>query len=118
LAAYKHVQQKELEQLKFEISSLLDRAVKLHQKEFDVLPEAWGFLTDAFSITRPVGLGDAFAPDIRQMTPEQFDDFLEKTPLATWQKNELRAAPDPTRYYLERFPICLNRMGIPKTALI
>lgn len=101
LSAYKHTQQKELEQLKFEISALLGRTVKLHQREFDVLPEAWGLLTDAFTITRPVALGAVFSPDIRKMTGEQFEDFLEKIPLASWQKNELRAATDPARYYLD-----------------
>jgi hypothetical protein len=76
LSAYKHAQQKELEQLKFEISALLDRTVKLHQREFDVLPEAWGLLTDAFSITRPIGLGVALAPNINTMTTAQFDYFF------------------------------------------
>jgi hypothetical protein len=33
LAAYKHEQQKELERLKFEINTLMDRTVKLHQRE-------------------------------------------------------------------------------------
>jgi hypothetical protein len=91
--------QKALEQFKFEISTNLDRAVKFHQKESDVLPEAWGLLTDA--ITRPVALGAALAPDIDKMTTEQFDDFLEKIPLANWQKNELRAAPNKVRYYID-----------------
>jgi hypothetical protein len=101
LSAYKHAQQKELEQLRFEISALLDRTVKLHQREFDVLPEAWSLLTDAFSITRPIGLGVAIAPNINTMTAAQFDYFLEKIPLVTWQKEELRAATDRGRYYLD-----------------
>jgi hypothetical protein len=101
LSAYKHAQQKELEQLRFEISALLDRTVKLHQRELDVLPEVWGLLTDAFSITRPIGLGVAFAPNISTMTAAQFDYFLEQIPLVAWQKDELRAAPDRGRYYLD-----------------
>jgi hypothetical protein len=101
LSSYKHAQQKELEQLKFEISALLDRTVKLHQREFDVLPQIWGLLTDAFTITRPVTLGAVMSPDIKQMTAEQFEDFLDKIPLAGWQKNELKAASDPVRYYLD-----------------
>jgi hypothetical protein len=78
--------QRVLERFKFENSTNLDRAVKFQQREFDVLPEAWGLLTDAFSITRPVALGAAQAPVIDKMTAEQFDDFLEKIPLARWQK--------------------------------
>ena len=101
LAAYKHVQQRELEQLRFEINALLDRAVKLHQREFDVLPEIWGLLTEAFNITRPVALGAVLGPDINAMTAEQLEDFLEKIPLVDWQKNELKATPDKNRYYLD-----------------
>ncbi len=101
LSAYKHIQQKELEQLRFEISALLDRTVKLHQREFDVLPEVWGLLTDSFNITRPVTLGAVLAPDIDEMTGEQFDDFLERIPFAAWQKNELRKAADKKRYYID-----------------
>src|SRR5258706_7575844 len=44
LAAYKHEQQKELEHLKFEINAQMDRATKLHQREFEALPEAWARL--------------------------------------------------------------------------
>ena len=93
--------QRALEQIKFENSASLDRAVKFHHREFDVLPEAWGLLIDAFTITRPVTLGAAVLPDIKNMTTEQFEDFLDKIPLAGWQKNELRAASDPGRYYLD-----------------
>ena len=39
LEALRHAQQKELEELRFRINALLDRATKLHQREFEVLPE-------------------------------------------------------------------------------
>src|SRR5690242_14921631 len=48
LQALKHAHGKELEQLRFRISALLDRATKLHQREFEVLPDAWAKLNDAF----------------------------------------------------------------------
>src|SRR5262249_2730228 len=101
LSAYKHAQQRELEQLKFEINALMDRMVKLHQREFDVIPEAWGLLADAFDLARPVALGAGLSPKIDAMAAEQFDDFLDKIPLAAWQKNELRTSSDRTRYYLD-----------------
>jgi cell division protein FtsB len=41
LEAFKYAQQRELEQLKFQINASMDRAVKLHQREFETLPEAW-----------------------------------------------------------------------------
>jgi hypothetical protein len=101
LSAYKHAQQKELEQLKSEINALMDRTVRLHQREFDVIPEAWGLLTEAFNLVRPVALGAGLSSRIEGMTAEQFDDFLEKIPLANWQKRELRASSEKTSYYLD-----------------
>jgi hypothetical protein len=41
LATFKHEHQKEIEQLRLRINTLMDRTTKLHQREFDVLPEAW-----------------------------------------------------------------------------
>jgi hypothetical protein len=99
LAAYKHAQQKELEQLKLEIAILMDRTVKLHQREFDVLPEAWGRLTDAFNITRAVSFGFHRSPNLDMMSAEQLEEFLERSRLDGWQKNELRAAHDKSTYY-------------------
>ncbi len=38
---------------------MMDRNVKLHQREFEVLPETWGLLTDAFYTIDPCGPRDA-----------------------------------------------------------
>jgi len=54
LQALKHKHGKEIERLRFEIAKLLDRATKLHQREFEVLPEAWSKLNDAFWNTQSV----------------------------------------------------------------
>jgi hypothetical protein len=91
LATYKHLQQRELEQLKFQINALMDRTVKLHQKEFDVLPEVWGRLTDAFNITTAVTSPLQQHADLDRMNDKQLEEFLEGTDfLSNWQKAELR----------------------------
>ncbi|MGD0109242.1 MAG: hypothetical protein ABSC06_35180 [Rhodopila sp.] len=100
LAAYKHAQQRELEQLKFEINTLMDRTTKLHQREFDVLPEIWGKANDAFSAALSIGFGLQRYPDLNSMNGQQLDSFLEKSELEAWQKAEIRKAPDKTRYYI------------------
>ncbi len=102
LAAYKHAQQKELEQLRFEINTLMDRTVKFHQKEFDVIPEAWGLLNDAFNIVRPVSLGFQSYPDVNKLTDDQFAHLLDNSSFSDWEKSELKAASDKTRYYGNR----------------
>ena len=99
LEAYKHKQQKELEELRFRINSLFDRTTKLHQREFDVLPEAWGQLNDAYWFTRSFTSPLQTYPDLRRMTAAHLEDFLKDCPLTGWQKDELRASEDKTQYY-------------------
>ncbi len=101
LESFKHGKNKELENLRFEIAALMDRTVKLHQREFDVLPEAWGLLNDAFAIISPVALGVGNAPDFRKMSAEEFEYVLSKIPFEEFQKNELRNSKDQSRYYLD-----------------
>ena len=99
LAAYKHVQQQELERLKLKINTLMDRTTKLHQREFDTLPEAWSRLVSADG-----GIG-AFTsslqeyPDVNRMTAPQLEHFLDTSELVQWQKEELRSEKDKNRYY-------------------
>ena len=99
LEAYKHEQQKELEALRFKISTLMDRTIKLHQREFDVLPEVWGRLSDAFNAAHPVALGFLEYADVGKMASEELDEFLQGSPLTNWQKGELKRAADKSRYY-------------------
>ena len=101
LATYKHAQQKELEELQFKISTMMDRTVKLHQREFDVLPEAWGRLYDTFNTLLPVSIGFQQSPDVDRMSEDQLEDLIEKSLLADWQKDELKAVPDKTRYFAD-----------------
>jgi len=47
LEEYKTKQNKELEDFRYKINSLFNRVVKIHEKEYEVLPEAWVRLHDA-----------------------------------------------------------------------
>ena len=90
LQALRHAHGKELEQLRFKIAALLDRTTKLHQKEFELLPEAWSKLNDAFWEVRAfVSPMQAYA-DIDRMTPPQQEEFIEGSRLTSCQKDELR----------------------------
>ncbi len=72
----KHDQQKELEDLRFEFNKLMDRTVKLHQREFDVLPEAWALLVEAYGITMAVTSSMQQYADVERMNEIQLDAFL------------------------------------------
>jgi hypothetical protein len=99
LEAFKHQQNQEIEHLRFRINTMMDRNVKLHQHEFDVLPETWSLLTDAFFTIEPIALGLQQYPDLDRMSEEYLDDFLDKSPLTSLQKSELKASPDKIRLY-------------------
>src|SRR6266850_1349206 len=102
LASFQHEQQKELEQLRFQISALLDRATKLHQREFEVLPDAWAKLNDAYwQVTAFVSPLQQY-PDLNSMPDMQFQEFVPGCDLKDWEKQELLAASKRERneYYI------------------
>jgi hypothetical protein len=99
LEAFKHRQNQELQELKLKIDTLFDRTIKLHQREFEVLPQAWSLLDDAFAAVRAVAVGFQQYPNVDGMNTIQLDEWLGKVDLAEWQKNELRATSDKNQYY-------------------
>jgi hypothetical protein len=102
LVAYKHEQQKEIEQLRFKINALMDRTTKLHQREFDVLPEAWARMNDAYWEVKGLVASLQQYPDVNRMTPQHLDAFLAKCKLAEWEQDELSASSDKSKYYIDR----------------
>jgi hypothetical protein len=117
LAAYKHEQQKELEHLKFAINAQMDRATKLHQKEFEALPEAWGRLMDAYGIIQSVVSRLQSTPDLNAMAADQREDFIINSKLAEWQRQLVRDAKDKTSIYrnqIEPFKIAKARKASRK----
>jgi hypothetical protein len=115
LAAYKHAQQKELEELRFKINALMDRTIKLHQKEFDVLPEAWGRLVETHGLISSITSPLQSYPDLDQMTGPQLEEFLEKCPLANWQNQEVRNSPKRTDSYMKAIAWHKIAIGREKT---
>lgn len=102
LAAYKHEQQKELEHLKFAINAQMDRATKLHQKEFEALPEAWALLMNAHGIIISLVSRYQSHPDLNGMRPDQAEDFIVNCNLAEWQRQLVRDAKDKTNAYRDQ----------------
>jgi hypothetical protein len=101
LAVFKHAQAKEIEEVRFRINSIFDRLTKLHQKEFEVLPEAWAGLLDAFSKAEDCLSSYQSYPDLDRMSEAQRNDIIESCALREWQKEEILQAVDKTRRYQE-----------------
>ena len=47
MEAYKNEQKKNLQDFKYQIDTLFNRVLKIHDKEMEILPEAWYRLHDA-----------------------------------------------------------------------
>ncbi len=90
------MQAQELEGLRFKVSALLDRATKLHQREFEVLPEAWAKLNEAHWKARALVSALKEQPNLDGMSGPQREEFIAKSRLTEWQKTEVREATDPT----------------------
>jgi len=76
LAAYRHEQQKELEHLRYRINALMDRMTKVHQREFDVVPEAWSRLIDSYNQVTAFVASLQKYPDLDRMPQAHLDEFL------------------------------------------
>lgn len=99
LQELKHQHDEELEQLRFKIAALLDRTTKLHQREFEMMPEAWAKLNDAFWQTRSTVSSFQEYPDIDRMTPTHQTEFIDGCKLQNWEKDELKRTNLKTEYY-------------------
>ncbi len=101
LEAHKHEQAKELEELRHKINAAFSRVTKIHEKEFEALPEAWYKLQDALGRISGVTSSVARYPDPNRMDATQLAEFLKQSDLYDFEKEELRKAGDKNAYYQE-----------------
>lgn len=92
LDALKHAQAQEIERLRARIAALLDRASKLHQHEFEVLPKAWDLLTSAIGSVASVTATFKEAVDPGAMSPGDLEVLLRNSPLEEHHKQAVRDA--------------------------
>ncbi len=102
LAAFKHAQQKELEELKFQISKLLDRSVKLHQREFEVLPETWAKLSDAHGAASAFVSPSQKYPDLDRLAPRELDEFLNSSALSNSERDDIKQSTKKNNLYVDK----------------
>jgi hypothetical protein len=79
LEAFKHQQALEIQRLRVEIESMLSGALKLQELEFEVLPEAWKRLDDAYGMARWITSSLQQYPDVEDSTDAEFLEVLQRT---------------------------------------
>lgn len=92
LDALKHAQAQEIERLRAKIAGMLDRATKLHQHEFEVLPEAWRLLATSMGSASHVLAALQQFPDAGAHNEVELEVLLENTPFFEHDKQAVRDA--------------------------
>lgn len=99
LQKLRHDHNQEIEHLRFRISALLDRATKLHEREFEVLPKAWAKLNEAYWYVSAFVSSMQSYPDLDRMSEAQLNEFIDSCPLHGWQRAEVIRAEEKTKLY-------------------
>src|SRR5579863_4255167 len=105
----KHERTKEIEAIRRSVQWEFSRISKIHEEEFEVLPQAWFLLHEAHGRAGHLMVSIRSVPDFQRFTTLEFEAFLKDSKLSDVQKDELRDAPDRFKYYSEAlFWIDLN----------
>ncbi|MDH7975701.1 hypothetical protein QH494_26240 [Sphingomonas sp. AR_OL41] len=81
----------ETEHLRFKIASLLDRATKLNQREFEVLPDIWAKADEAYNHAAALISPWRNRPDFLNMTEPHFENLIVQYDLQQYQIDQIRA---------------------------
>jgi len=91
IESYKAEQSRELERLRHRINSVFDRTIRLHTKEFEVLPDLWGKLVEAHAWGSGYVSPLQTYPDVARMDDEELTAYLDTTNFLEVQKRDIKA---------------------------
>lgn len=96
----RHQHALELQKLRVEIDSLLSGTIKLQEKEFTILPEAWNKLEEAHGLVSWLVAPFQQYADINSMNSIQLEEFLiGNVDFSLSQKDEIRNSIDQNKTY-------------------
>lgn len=95
----RHQQALELQRLRVEIDAMLSGALKLQEKEFSVLPEAWTKLDNALGVVKGLVMPFQESPDVNRMSNLELSEFLAATSFSKLHKEEIHRSHDRQQSY-------------------
>ena len=101
LEQFKHQQAIEIQRLRVGIDSTLSGVLKIQEKEFETLPEAWSKLDEAYMHVSALVLPFQQYPNLDGMSPARLNEFLDKSVLFGTQKAEIRQSSAKSQRYVE-----------------
>jgi len=84
-----------------QVSSRGESGTRIHEKEFEVLPKAWQLLNEAHGAAYQVTRAFRQWPNLDGMPDKQLEAVLDATPLAEFQKNEIKGCGNKLNRYQE-----------------
>lgn len=90
---------RETERLKADLNRFADRASRFHNREYEVLPEAWGLMNKAYGAAMSAISAFQQHADLNSMGEAQLEAWLEQSDLEQYQRDELRTATDRNTHY-------------------
>lgn len=95
----RHQQALELQRLRVEIDALLSGAIKLQEREFLVLPEAWAKLDEVHGLVSWLVAPMQRYADVDRMNLTQLEEFLADTEFTDSQKDRIRNSHERGKTY-------------------
>lgn len=96
--AFEHEQAKELQRIKAKLDTVIQGSLKLQEREFKIIPEAWDHIGRAFGYASWLCSPMQTYVSLEYMTSADLEEFLSKKEwLTTGQKSQIRDLPDHYR---------------------
>lgn len=102
LEEYKSAQNRELEDFKYRINALFNRIVKIHEKEYEVLPAAWAKLYDAKDYIYSLVSVLQQYPDFSRLKEAEIKSILKSYNWEEHQMDDLINANDKNKHFQDR----------------
>jgi hypothetical protein len=117
LEAFKHEQAKELQRMKIEVESLLSGALKIQEREFTILPEAWRKLNESYSLASWVVSPLQQYPAVGRMADDELEEFLSTSELLESQRDRVKGSSSSYRDDTYQEIVFWHRLHRAKKAL-
>lgn len=99
LEAYKSEQARELERLRHRIGGVFDRAKRLNDREYEVLPEVWGKIVDAKDRCGVYLARFKEYANLSGMSDEDLDHLLESFAFSEPTKKQIKSSHDRQKIF-------------------
>lgn len=114
LEALRHQQALEVQRLRVEIDTMLSGTLKLQEREFTVLPEAWEKLDEVHLLVSGLVAPLQQYADVENMSADRLQEFLSKSDFLISDINEILNASNKGKQYQEI--LFWNRLSKAKKA--